>query len=70
MEQTFITKIAMVILALIVITLLMGFYQQFAGLLNKDADIQKTRDEDIRRVFEEAHAKLFIVLIQYPDFVK
>jgi hypothetical protein len=64
MEQTLITKIAMVILAMVVITLLMGFYSQFEKLLVKDAENQKIRDDAIQKVFDMAHTKLIIVVIK------
>ena len=64
MEQTLITKIAIVILAMIVITLLMGFYQQFEKLLDADKANQDKRDLAIQQIFQDAHTKLFIVIIQ------
>ena len=64
MDQTFITKIAMVVLAMVVITLLMGFYQQFEKLLVEDKKNQDARDTAIQGVFDSAHTKLFIVVIQ------
>jgi hypothetical protein len=63
MEQSLITKIALVILAMVVITLLMGFYYQFEALLVRDRTIQYQRDTVIQGVFDKAHTKLFMILI-------
>ena len=70
METTLITKIAMVVLAMVVITLLMGFYGQFESLLEKDRVIQEERDVAIQQVFDSAHTKLLLVVIQDSEMLK